>query len=121
LGHEASHAIESRAGPAGRLDQPASIRDLSCCSSAFGRRRRVVVGCGAGGRAADSTPEAVQGADPRQLCLGPASTSDERVKGCSAVIESGQVQGGLLAAAYAQRGFVFTLKRNLEQAQKDLD
>ena len=43
------------------------------------------------------------------------------MKGCSAVIESGQVQGGLLAAAYAQRGFVFTLKRNLEQAQKDLD
>ena len=68
-----------------------------------------------------STPEAAQAADPRQLCLGPASTPDERVKGCSAVIESGQVQGSLLAAAYAQRGFVFTLKRNLEQAQKDLD
>ena len=61
------------------------------------------------------------GRRPAAVCLGPASTSDERVKGCSAVIESGQVQGGLLAAAYAQRGFVFTLKRNLEQAQKDLD
>ena len=70
---------------------------------------------------AEPAPEAAQAADPRQLCLGPASTPDERVKGCSAVIESGQVQGSLLAAAYAQRGFVFTLKRNLEQAQKDLD
>ena len=70
---------------------------------------------------AEPTPEAAQATDPRQLCLGPASTPDERVKGCSAVIESGQVQGSLLAATYAQRGFVFTLKRNLEQAQKDLD
>jgi tetratricopeptide (TPR) repeat protein len=70
---------------------------------------------------ADSTPETAQATDPRQLCLGPASTPDERVKGCSDVIESPQVRGSLLAAAYAQRGFVFTLKRNLEQAQKDLD
>jgi tetratricopeptide (TPR) repeat protein len=72
-------------------------------------------------RPAESTPEAAQAADPRQLCLGPASTADERVAGCSAVIESELVQNNLLAAAYAQRGFVFTLKRNLEQAQKDLD
>jgi hypothetical protein len=121
LGHEASHAIESRAGPAGRLDQPASIRDLSCCSSLSVAGAVLWSGVTRAEGPAESTPEAAQAADPRQLCLGPVSTSDERVKGCSAVIESGQVQGGLLAAAYAQRGFVFTLKRNLEQAQKDLD
>jgi tetratricopeptide (TPR) repeat protein len=63
----------------------------------------------------------VPAADPRRLCLGAATSAEVRVKACSAVIESGQVQGGLLAAAYAQRGFIFTLKRNLEQAQKDLD
>jgi tetratricopeptide (TPR) repeat protein len=70
---------------------------------------------------ADSPAEAAPAADPRQLCLGPATSPDERVKACSAVIESGQTQGSLLAAAYAQRGFIFTLRRNLEQAQKDLD
>jgi tetratricopeptide (TPR) repeat protein len=77
---------------------------------------------GAGAEETAGPPaEAVPAADPRQLCLGAATSAEERVKACSAVSESGQVQGGLLAAAYAQRGFIFTLKRNLEQAQKDLD
>ena len=70
---------------------------------------------------AEATPEAAQAVDPRQLCYGAESSADERVSSCSAVIESGKVQGTMLAAAYAKRGFIFTLKRNLEQAQKDLD
>jgi tetratricopeptide (TPR) repeat protein len=69
----------------------------------------------------DSAPEPAVAADPRQLCLAPASTLDERLSGCTAMIESGKAQGSMLAAAYAQRGFVFTLRRNLEQAHKDLD
>jgi len=66
-------------------------------------------------------PAKAQSDDPQQLCIGPDSTVDDRVKGCSAVIDSGQVHGRELAAAYAQRGFAFTLKRALDQAQKDLD
>jgi tetratricopeptide (TPR) repeat protein len=66
-------------------------------------------------------PAKAQSDDPQQLCIGPDSTVDDRVKGCSAVIDSRQVHGRELAAAYAQRGFAFTLKRALDQAQKDLD
>jgi Tfp pilus assembly protein PilF len=66
-------------------------------------------------------PAAAQSDDPQQLCNGPDSTIDDRVKGCSAIIDSGQAHGRELAAAYAQRGFAFTLKRVLDQAQKDLD
>ena len=62
-----------------------------------------------------------QTADPQQLCEGPQSTVDDRVKGCSAIIDAGQVRGRELAAAYAQRGFAFTLTRNLDQAKNDLD
>ena len=40
---------------------------------------------------AESTPEAAQAADPRQLCYGAVSSADERASGCSAVIESGKV------------------------------
>ena len=43
-----------------------------------------------------------QTADPQQLCEGPQSTVDDRVKGCSAIIDAGQVRGRELAAAYAQ-------------------
>jgi tetratricopeptide (TPR) repeat protein len=66
-------------------------------------------------------PAAAQTADPQQLCGGSQTTADDWVKGCSAIIDSGQAHGRDLAAAYAQRGFAFTLKRNLDQAQKDLD
>ena len=59
-------------------------------------------------------PAAAQTADPQQLCGGPQTTADDWVKGCSAIIDSGQAHGRELAAAYAQRGFAFTLKRNLE-------
>ena len=59
-------------------------------------------------------PAKAQSDDPQQLCIGPDSTVDDRVKGCSAIIDSGQAHGRELAAAYAQRGFAFTLKRNLE-------
>ena len=59
-----------------------------------------------------------QTADPQQLCEGPQSTVDDRVKGCSV---AGQVRGRELAAAYAQRGFALTLTRNLDQAKNDLD
>ena len=62
-----------------------------------------------------------QPADPQQLCEGPQSTTEDRVKGCSAIIDAGQARGRELAAAYAQRGFAFTLKRNLDQAKNDLD
>ena len=65
--------------------------------------------------------ETTSQADPQQLCLGASSTVDEQVSGCSAMIESGKVQGRELAAAYATRGFALTIKRNLDQAQKDLD
>jgi len=62
-----------------------------------------------------------QPADPQQLCEGPQSTVDDQVKGCSAIIDAGQVRGRELAAAYAQRGLAFTLKRNLDGAKNDLD
>jgi tetratricopeptide (TPR) repeat protein len=59
--------------------------------------------------------------DNRQLCFGPQTSPDDWVKGCSAIIDSGDAKGRDLAAALAQRGFAFTLKRNLPEAQKDLD
>jgi tetratricopeptide (TPR) repeat protein len=62
-----------------------------------------------------------QPADPQQLCEGPQSMTEDRVKGCSAIIDAGQARGPELAAAYAQRGFAFTLKRNIDQAKNDLD
>ena len=62
-----------------------------------------------------------QTADPQQLCEGPQSTVDDRVRGCSDIIDAGQVRGRELATAYAQRGFAFTLTRNLDQAKNDLD
>ncbi len=59
--------------------------------------------------AAEPPAEAAPATDPRQLCLGAATSPDERLKACSAVIESGPAQGSILAAAYTQRGFIFTL------------
>jgi tetratricopeptide (TPR) repeat protein len=70
---------------------------------------------------AESTSVEEPAIDPQQLCQGAESTVDQHVTGCSAVIESGKLKGRELAAAYAQRGFALTIKRNLEQAQKDLD
>jgi hypothetical protein len=63
---------------------------------------------------AESTAQEAPAADPQQLCLGADSTVDQRVSGCTAMIESGKAQGRELAAAYAQRGFMLTIKRNLE-------
>src|SRR5215475_4036202 len=49
------------------------------------------------------------------------STPDQTIESCSAKIASGTVTGRALAAAYSQRGWARTIKRNLAEAQADLD
>jgi tetratricopeptide (TPR) repeat protein len=49
------------------------------------------------------------------------TTPDQTITSCSLVIDSGTVSGRPLAAAYAQRGYARTLKRNLAEAEADLN
>ena len=49
------------------------------------------------------------------------ATPDQAITSCSLVIDSGTVSGRPLAAAYAQRGYARTLKRNLTEAETDLN
>jgi hypothetical protein len=65
--------------------------------------------------------EQVQGDQPTRACSQPQGTLDETIASCSAVIEAGSVSGRELAAAYAQRGFARTLKRDLAKAETDLN
>jgi tetratricopeptide (TPR) repeat protein len=84
----------------------------------------VVFSCLCAGFAVLASPSIVlaETGEMRPTCGGPNTTRDEWITGCSALIDSGTVTGRARAVvAYAQRGFAFTLKRNLDQAEKDLD
>ena len=52
------------------------------------------------------------------LCHGPNATLEQRVTACSSIIASGNTTGRDLAAAYAQRGYAYTLKRKLDLKPK---
>lgn len=56
-----------------------------------------------------------------QTCIGMASTPDDRVPACSAVIDARAETGRRLAAAYCNRGHGLTEKRELDRALADLD
>ena len=65
-------------------------------------------------------PAAVaQGASADMPCGG--TTPEGWIASCTAMIEANTLHGRPLAAVYSQRGFAHTLKRNLAQAQTDLD
>ena len=54
-------------------------------------------------------------------CAGPQGSADAAITNCTTSIDSGALSGRQLAAAYAQRGFARTLKRDLAGAEQDLD
>ncbi len=56
-----------------------------------------------------------------RACTHPEGTPEQTIAACSAVIDSGTLQGQDLAGAYASRGFARTLKRDLAGAESDLD
>jgi tetratricopeptide (TPR) repeat protein len=66
-------------------------------------------------------PAAAEGGQSWQVCIGPTSAPDERVRACSTVIEAGSETGRKLAAAYCNRGHGLTEKRELDAALADLD
>ena len=56
-----------------------------------------------------------------QACVGTTSTPDDRIAGCSSVIDARAETGGRLAGAYCIRGEAFTEKRDFDRALADLD
>jgi tetratricopeptide (TPR) repeat protein len=56
-----------------------------------------------------------------RACTESAASPDNWIAACSTIVAAGRVSGQELAAAYAQRGFAFTLKRKLDEAEKDLN
>lgn len=70
-----------------------------------------------------ATAQADQGQNGRswQACIGLASSPDDRVSACSAVIDAKLEAGRKLAAAYCNRGHGLTQKRDLDAALADLN
>lgn len=87
------------------------------------KRLTVILACICAGLSVPALPSIVlaQTGDVKPQCGGPNTSADDWIAGCSAIIAAGTASGRELAAAYAQRGFAFTLKRNLGQAETDLD
>src|SRR6185437_13021443 len=69
--------------------------------------------------AAVTSAAVAQGLAADMPCGG--TTADGWIAACTAMIESSTLHGRPLAGVYSQRGYAFTLKRNLAQAKKDLD
>jgi tetratricopeptide (TPR) repeat protein len=59
--------------------------------------------------------------DAGQRCAAADSGPEAWIAACSEIIASHAVDGEALAAAYAQRGYAYTLLRKLPEAEKDLD
>ena len=59
--------------------------------------------------------------DSVRACTQAVVTPDDTIASCSAVIDSGNLSGRPLAAAYSQRGYARTLRRSLAEAETDLD
>src|SRR5215216_4798046 len=68
-----------------------------------------------------SHPATAQPQPDESPCQAPTATLEERIAGCSAIIESGREQGRALAIAYCNRGYALTEKRELDRAIADLD
>src|SRR4051812_41190131 len=62
-----------------------------------------------------------QADDTARSCTAPLTTPEATIAGCSALIDARAASGRQLAAAYSQRGYARTLKRDLGEAEKDLD
>src|SRR4051794_20555991 len=65
-------------------------------------------------------PASAAAQSPAQ-CQAPAASPDERIAGCSAIIEAGQAKERALAVAYCNRGHAFTEKKELDRATADLN
>ena len=59
--------------------------------------------------------------DAAQRCAAADSGPKAWIAACSEIIASYAVDGEALSAAYAQRGYAYTLLRKLAEAEKDLD
>jgi tetratricopeptide (TPR) repeat protein len=60
--------------------------------------------------------------DPNwQTCIGAATAPNDRVTACSAVIDAKVETGRKLAAAYYNRGYGLTEKRDFDSAMADLN
>ena len=71
--------------------------------------------------AAAPVPAAAEAGPAWEACVALASTPDQRVKACSAVIDTRSETGRRLAGAYCNRGHGLTEKRELDAALSDLD
>ncbi|MBS0530246.1 MAG: tetratricopeptide repeat protein, partial [Proteobacteria bacterium] len=56
-----------------------------------------------------------------QSCVAAATSPDDKVTACTAVIDARTETGNRLAAAYCNRGYGLTEKRELDRALADLD
>src|ERR1051325_7943219 len=63
---------------------------------------------------------AAQGA-PANACKARNATHDERITGCTKLIEAKTETGRSLAIAYCNRGFALTEKNELDEALADLE
>ncbi len=59
--------------------------------------------------------------DSLALCQGPNSSLDERMTGCTAMIDAGREAGRTLAIAHCNRGHVFNERGDYDRAIADLD
>ena len=75
----------------------------------------------AGLLAAALSQQAPAQAASEDACKARGVSIDDRLAGCTAMIDSQHETGRALAAAYCNRGYAFTEKRELDRALADLE
>jgi hypothetical protein len=68
-----------------------------------------------------SPSNALAQTEAERVCNQAVTSADDTIASCSAVIDSGMLGGRPLAATYSRRGCARTLKRDLPEAETDLD
>ena len=68
-----------------------------------------------------AAPQATAQGAPASACKAVNATPDERIEGCTALIDGKTETGRSLAIAYCNRGFALTEKRELDRAFADLE
>jgi hypothetical protein len=58
---------------------------------------------------------------PEAACKALDASHEERIAGCTAIIDAKRETGRALALAYCNRGFALTEKRELDRALSDLE
>src|SRR5262249_31164155 len=64
-------------------------------------------------------PASAQTQEQIEWCTGVKGTLDEKIEGCTAMIESRQYHGEQLAILFNRRGIAYNLKRSYDQAIED--